>query len=78
VLGDELRFEVIDDGPGLPEEMAERAFEPFVSTRAGSGAPSGLGLGIVRSLTEAQGGTVDLHTSTAGTAVTLRFPIASN
>jgi signal transduction histidine kinase len=73
--GDAVTFAVRDDGPGIDPSVRGRAFEPFVTTRAGgSGRLSGLGLAVVRSLTEAQGGTVRLDTGPAGTTVGLRFP----
>ncbi|PYE48406.1 sensor histidine kinase [Deinococcus yavapaiensis] len=50
----ELRFIVRDDGPGLPAELGERIFEPFVS---GSGS-SGLGLSVSRQIAELHGGTL--------------------
>lgn len=76
---DDGRVELVvaDDGPGLAPEVAGAPFEPFVSTRPESSGPSGLGLAIVRSLTEAQGGAVTLETGSTGTKVTLRFPVAS-
>ncbi len=48
----ELRFHVRDDGPGLPDGLGERIFEPFVS---GSGS-SGLGLSVSRQIAERHGG----------------------
>lgn len=48
----EVRFHVIDDGPGLPEGLGERIFDPFVS---GSGS-SGLGLSVSRQIAELHGG----------------------
>ena len=48
-----IRFAVIDDGPGFAPELAERAFEPFVSSKADG---MGLGLAICRSIVESHGG----------------------
>ncbi len=48
----QVRFTVRDDGPGLPTELGERIFDPFVS---GSGS-SGLGLSVSRQIAEAHGG----------------------
>jgi two-component system, OmpR family, sensor kinase len=45
---------VADDGPGLPERVAERAFEPFVVLDEYGG--SGLGLAIARGIARAHGG----------------------
>jgi two-component system sensor kinase FixL len=52
--GIELR--VADRGPGLPAEVAERLFEPFVTTKESG---MGIGLPICRSIVRAHGG--DIH-----------------
>jgi signal transduction histidine kinase len=63
-----------DRGPGLPPDVRERLFEPFVSSRAGG---TGLGLAIVRRLTDAQGGTVVLtDRQGGGTEADLVFPLS--
>lgn len=54
-----ILFRVTDDGPGVPAAMADRLFEPFVSSRS-SGEGTGLGLWISRQLVEDLGGTLDL------------------
>lgn len=70
-------LEVADDGPGMDPALAEVAFEPFVTTRSsGDTRGSGLGLAVVRSVTLAQGGAVDLQTGPGGTTVSLAFPPA--
>ena len=53
----EVRVSVRDDGPGVPEELRERIFEPFVGDKE-QGA--GLGLAIVRKLVDANRGRVEL------------------
>lgn len=61
-----------DTGCGIPKELIDRVFDPFVTTRRGAGG-SGLGLAIVRRMTmEALGGAVDLE-SEAGKGVLFRF-----
>jgi two-component system, LuxR family, sensor kinase FixL len=52
---DGVELAVIDNGPGLAPDLAQRAFEPFFSTRANA---LGLGLAVNRSLARAQGGSV--------------------
>lgn len=57
-LAETVRFEVRDTGPGVPAELRERIFDPYL--RAAESALPGLGLGLatVRRLVEAHGGSV--------------------
>jgi two-component system, OmpR family, sensor kinase len=58
---DKVRFAVLDDGPGIPEQQRERIFERFHRTdpaRTRSAGGAGLGLAIVRAIAEAHGGQV--------------------
>lgn len=72
-----VRFVVEDDGPGIDPAVLPRVFEPFVTTRPGGARrTSGLGLAVVRSLTEAQGGTVEVDPDRPGTRVVLTLPLA--
>ena len=64
---------ITDDGPGVPERLRERLFQPF----AGSGRPDGAGLGlaIARELARAHGGELALVESGPGGSVfELRLP----
>ena len=76
-------FTVSDTGCGIDEALRERVFTPFVSTKRADGHlgialdGSGLGLSIVSSLVAAAGGTVAIiDTSSAGTSIEVRLPIA--
>lgn len=60
-----VRLEVEDNGPGVPAEVRDKLFEPFVSTKE-PGKGTGLGLAVVRGLVEAASGTVNLGESTGG------------
>ncbi len=51
---------VEDNGPGIPDELAQRVFERFVRGGGDGARGSGLGLAIVRAVTESHGGTVAL------------------
>lgn len=69
-----LRLHVCDNGPGVPESLRERLFEPFASRSPGG---TGLGLAIVARVMTAHGGTAAL-TERPGwrTCFTLSFPHA--
>src|SRR5262249_32394376 len=60
VVGGMVRVEVRDTGPGVPPELRERIFDPYV--RAADSTIPGLGFGLatVRRLAEAHGGAVGL------------------
>lgn len=64
-------LEVSDTGPGIPAEIRERVFEPFVSTKAGGG---GLGLAIAKQIVDEHGGSIAFETSKQGTTFRVRLP----
>ena len=67
-----VRIDVIDDGAGVPPDMAESIFYPMVSGRAGG---SGLGLSIAQSLVSRYGGLLE-HAREAGeTVFSILLPI---
>jgi signal transduction histidine kinase len=63
---------VRDNGPGIPAEIRDRLFDPFVSGRTGG---SGLGLAIVQRAVEAHRGLVLVDSAPAtGTTFTIFLP----
>jgi two-component system sensor kinase FixL len=63
---------VADSGPGLPEEVRDRLFQPFVSTK---GTGMGLGLWLSRSIVEAHGGRLSCASNVPeGTLCCLTLP----
>jgi len=62
-LDGKARIDVTDNGPGVPIEIRERLFEPFVSH--GKQGGTGLGLAIAQSIVEAHGGTISLKATDA-------------
>jgi signal transduction histidine kinase len=68
-----VRFDLIDDGPGPPPELAGSLFEPFVTNK-----PQGLGLGLVLAsrVAEAVGGSLGWDRVDGRTRFRLEVPIA--
>ncbi|MEG3172432.1 sensor histidine kinase N-terminal domain-containing protein [Sphingomonas sp. ZB1N12] len=70
----ETTIAVVDDGPGIPIDQREMAFDRFVRLGApGSSEGSGLGLAIVRSAATRLNATVAFGDAASGTTVVLRF-----
>jgi signal transduction histidine kinase len=63
--GDRVVFSVIDSGPGISEDVADRLFDPFFSTKT-VGKNMGLGLSITRSIVEAHGGEITVANRSDG------------
>jgi signal transduction histidine kinase len=70
-----LCIEVSDRGCGMDAAVAARAFEPFFTTRGGSGG-NGLGLAVCRDLVGGLGGSIDLESAPgAGTRARVTLPL---
>ncbi|TPK36389.1 ActS/PrrB/RegB family redox-sensitive histidine kinase [Mesorhizobium sp. B2-5-3] len=74
-----VSFSIIDDGPGFPPEIIDRIGEPYMSTRQGTEAGGGLGLGlfIAKTLLERSGATLDFRNSSGlgeGAMVRISWP----
>jgi signal transduction histidine kinase len=71
--GAQLLITIADNGPGIPEELRARVFEPFVTYEKKGG--TGLGLSIARSCVEAHGGRIWLGSETGkGTTFYVLLP----
>lgn len=70
---EQVRFVVQDSGPGLPPELGERIFEPFIS---GSGS-SGLGLSVSRQIAVMHGGNLTGSNQGGGAQFVLSLPSAT-
>jgi len=66
-----------DSGPGIPEGLRGRIFEPFFSTKA-PGEGTGLGLDIARRLARANGGDISFESRPGRTVFRVRLPVARN
>jgi two-component system sensor histidine kinase FlrB len=67
--GEAIELSVADSGPGVPRELREKIFDPFVTTRSDG---TGLGLAVARQIVEAHGGKIAVGEREGGGA---RFSI---
>jgi two-component system, OmpR family, sensor histidine kinase KdpD len=79
LVGPRLVVRVVDRGPGIPENLRERIFEPFYrAPGAANGAGSGLGLAIARGFIEANGGEVEVESLPGqGSSFVVSFEVAA-
>ncbi len=70
--GNNILMQVADNGPGIPEEIKDNLFMPFVTH--GKSGGTGLGLAIVKQIIEAHGGTINVKTSSTGTEFNISIP----
>jgi NtrC-family two-component system sensor histidine kinase KinB len=70
----EVRWEVVDQGPGIPAEHQGALFEKFYRVPGTAQSGSGLGLFIAKGLVEAHGGRISLH-SEPGQGTTFWFTV---
>ncbi len=75
VDGDDVVVDISDTGPGMPPEVAARAFEAFYTTKD-VGKGTGLGLDIARRIVvERHGGTISIDSQPAETILRVRIPV---
>ena len=65
----EVALHVIDNGPGIPEELRERVFERFFRVIGNQTTGSGLGLGIVQQIAKLHHAEIQLKTPENGTGL---------
>jgi signal transduction histidine kinase len=74
LTGDRCELAVEDTGPGIPQEVLPRVFEPLFSTRSFG---TGLGLPIVKRIVDQHGGTIEISSEPAkGTRAVINLPLA--
>jgi len=76
--GRRVRLAVLDNGPGFPEAILKRAFEPYVTTKSKG---TGLGLAVVKKIMDEHGGRIDIGhrldgDRITGARVSLSFKVA--
>jgi signal transduction histidine kinase len=70
-VGGELVWEIADNGPGIPPELADRLFTLFATGKKGG---TGLGLAIVKKIVDDHGGKISYRTGPEGTTFTVSLP----
>lgn len=69
--GGGVRLVVADTGPGISEELRERIFDPFYTTR---NEGTGLGLAVTRDIVARHQGSIQVDSSPSGTRMIIDFP----
>jgi signal transduction histidine kinase len=77
----EVRIQVIDTGPGIPEKLLPKIFQPFFTTKAtarnGEARGTGLGLAICKDIIEHHKGRIDVESAVGkGTTFSIHLPLA--
>ena len=73
-LTDKLRIEISDNGPGIPEEIVDKLFDPFVTI--GKVGGTGLGLAITKKIVEDHGSEIYVESEPGkGTTFTIDIPV---
>jgi len=72
-VDDMVRIRVVDDGPGIPAELAVTVFDAFVTSKPHG---TGLGLTIAREAAQSLGGHVALDAAASGCAMAVVLPVA--
>jgi len=67
-----VAFRVTDSGPGVPDAVRNKIFNPFFTTRAEG---TGLGLSIANKVVEGHGGRIEVSNTPSGARFTLWFPL---
>jgi PAS domain S-box-containing protein len=66
-----VEVSISDNGPGIPQDILEHIFEPFVTTRK---AGTGLGLAITKQIVTAHKGSIRVNSFPGGTVFTVQIP----
>ncbi len=75
---DQVVIKLKDTGPGIPDDIRSRIFEPLYTTKE-TGSGTGLGLALCHRIVEAHGGTIELEPDTGkGASFAIRFNCERN
>ena len=70
---DSICVEITDNGPGIPENILDKIFQPFFTTKL-PGEGSGLGLDIVKKIVEKHDGKIEVETRPGFTMFRILLP----
>ena len=70
---DWITLRVIDNGPGIPQELRDRVFERFFRVIGNKSPGSGLGLGIVQQIVRLHKGSIKLLTAPGGKGLEIKI-----
>ena len=70
-----IEVEIVDDGPGIPEDIRARIFEPFFTTKD-VGVGTGLGLGIALRIVRTHQGDIEVRSRPGETVMCVRLPVS--
>ncbi len=74
-LGDKIEITVTDNGPGIPDDIKDKIFQPFFTTKP-TGQGTGLGLSLSYDIVKAHGGEIKIVKSRSnGTIFSVHLPI---
>ena len=69
-----VEVEIVDDGPGIPDEILSHIFEPFFTTKD-VGVGTGLGLGIAMRIVDTHQGHIEVKSRPGETCICVRLPV---
>ncbi len=70
---EEANIRIMDSGPGIPEEIQQKIFHPFFTTKD-IGKGTGLGLAVSVGIIESHGGKIDIDSSSPNTTFIIKIP----
>lgn len=73
-VGDFVRVNIGDSGPGIPEDIKSRIFDPFFTTKD-VGKGTGMGLEVVKRIIDSHNGSIELESEPGNTNFEFCFPI---
>ncbi len=74
VGSDRIHIIISDNGPGIPENIREKIFQPFFTTKS-HGKGTGLGLSLVHRIVQMHEGDISFETSKEGTTFKIELPV---